>query len=79
METTSKTGIQYIMQKRPQENEQSFYEKGWDITIQNPQIQEEFLEAKNISQLRQNEKDFGCKYSKACKEHIKTNKTNNLS
>ena len=45
METTSKTGIQHIMQKRPHENEQSFYEKGWDITRQNPQIQEEFLEA----------------------------------
>ena len=75
METTSTTGIQYIMQKRPYENEQSFYEKGWDITKQNPQTQEDFLETKKISQLRQNEKDFGCTYSKACKIHMTITKS----
>lgn len=74
METTSTTGVQYIMQKRLHENEQSFYEKGWNITKQNPQTQEEFLEAKKKSQLRQNEKDFGCTYSKTCKTHLTSTK-----
>jgi hypothetical protein len=72
METTSTSGIQYIITKRPYENEQYFYEKGWDITKQNPQTQDQFLEAYKISQLRQNEKDLKCVYSKSVKKHIIT-------
>ena len=62
METTSITGIQYIVTKRQYENDQAFYEKCWDITKQNPSTQEEFKMAFKISQLRQNEKQLGCKY-----------------
>lgn len=62
METTSVTGIQYIVEKRQYENENAFYKKCWDITKQNPQSQDDFKLALKISQLRQNEKQFGCKY-----------------
>jgi len=70
METTSTTGIQYMMKKRLHENEESFQKKCWDITKQNPKTQDEFAEAAKISQLRQNELDFGCVYSKEVKSHI---------
>jgi len=72
METTNTKGIQYIMHKRKHENEQSFQEKCWNITKQCPQTQQEFNNAAKISQLRQNEKDFGCVYSKDVKSHIHT-------
>ena len=63
METTSKSGFQYIIEKRSFENKDSFHEKCWDITKKEPTTQESFRKAYRICQLKQNELEFGCKYS----------------
>ena len=67
METTSKYGFQYLMKKKEFENDESFYNKCWNITSLNPQSQQEFNKNKKQCQLIQNELDFGCTYSKAQK------------
>ena len=62
METTSKSGIQYIIEKRPFENRDSFHEKCWNITQEEPKSQEEFQKTYRKCQLKQNEIDLNCKY-----------------
>ena len=62
METTSKSGIQYIIEKREFENSDSFHEKCWDITRKEPKTQEQFHKTYKKSQLKQNEIELKCKY-----------------
>ena len=62
METTSKSGIQYIIEKNPFENSESFHEKCWNITNIGPKSQEEFQKTYMKCQLIQNEIELDCKY-----------------
>ena len=63
METTSKSGIQYIIKKKQFENRESFYEKCWNITKQEPKTNEEYIQIYNKCQLKQNEIELNCKYT----------------
>lgn len=63
METTSKTGIQYIIEKKQFENSDSFHEKCWNITNKQPKTQKEFLKTYLKCQLKQNEIDLKCEYN----------------
>lgn len=62
METTSKTGIQYVIDRKKFENRDSFHEKCWNITNKEPKTQEEYKKAFIDCQLKQNEIELGCKY-----------------
>ena len=62
METTSKTGIQYVIDKKEFENRDSFHEKCWNITNEEPKTQEEYKKTFMKCQLKQNKVEFGCKY-----------------
>ena len=68
METTSKSGIQYIIEKKPFENSDSFHEKCWNITNIGPKSQEEFQKTYMKCQLIQNEIELDCKYKIKCKK-----------
>ena len=62
METTSKSGIQYIIEKKEFENRDSFHEKCWNITNIEPKTQETFQKVYMKCQLKQNEIELNCKY-----------------
>ena len=62
METTSKTGIQYIIEKKKFENRDSFHEKCWNIANIEPKTQETFQKVYMKCQLKQNEIELKCKY-----------------
>lgn len=62
METTSKSGIQYIIEKKEFENRDSFHEKCWNITNIEPTTQESFQKVYMKCQLKQNEIELKCKY-----------------
>jgi hypothetical protein len=62
METTSKSGIQYIIEKKEFENRDSFHEKCWNITNVEPKTQENFQKVYKKCQLKQNETELNCKY-----------------
>ena len=62
METTSKSGIQYIIEKKEFENRDSFHEKCWNITNIEPNTQETFQKVYMNCQLKQNEIELNCKY-----------------
>jgi len=62
METTSKSGIQYIIEKKEFENRDSFHEKCWNITNVEPNTQEIFQKVYKKCQLKQNEIELDCKY-----------------
>ena len=64
METTSKSGIQYIIQKKQFENHNAFYEKCWNITQQEPKTDKAYVKIYNKCQLKQNEVELHCKYDK---------------
>ena len=64
METTSKSGIQYIIEKKEFENRDSFHEKCWNITKKEPKTQSEFQKTYRQCQLIQNENELNCKYNK---------------
>ena len=63
METTSKTGIQYISNKKKYELDESFYNRCWYITEKSPTTDTSFKEAIKLSELRQNNIDYGCIYT----------------
>jgi len=71
IETMSSNGIQYINTKKSYEQEESFYNKSWNITNQNPETEELYKQACKISQLRQNKIDYNCTYSSEIEEKIK--------
>lgn len=62
METTSKSGIQYIIEKKEFENRDSFHEKCWNITNIEPNTQETFQKVYMKCRLKQNEIELKCKY-----------------
>jgi hypothetical protein len=62
METTSKSGIQYIIEKKTFENSDSFHEKCWNITNIEPKSKDEFQKVYMKCQLKQNEIELNCKY-----------------
>jgi hypothetical protein len=64
METTSKSGIQYIIKRKQFENQEMFYEKCWNITTQEPKTDEEYIKIYNKCQLKQNKIEFNCDYTK---------------
>ena len=62
METTSKSGIQYIIEKKEFENLDSFHEKCWNITNREPNTQDTFEQVYMKCHLKQNEIELNCKY-----------------
>ena len=62
METISKSGIQYIIEKKKFENRDYFHEKCWNITNIEPKTQETFQKVYMKCQLKQNEIELKCKY-----------------
>lgn len=62
METTSKSGIQYIIEKKEFETRESFHKKCWNITNIEPNTQETFQKVYMKCRLKQNEIELKCKY-----------------
>lgn len=68
---TNKNGIEYILKKRQNENDDYFNDKCWTLIHQNPITKQEFNHSEKISILLQNKKYYNCEYSDDIEKIIK--------